>query len=142
MGIAANIVLADAQATPVNHTFTPVGPRKDGYIVFEDMSASSPIGFNMLAVRMRRVKTGGNNAAQSTTRIDLQLRTPKLETLATAASGFTPPPTVAYSPIADISFAISDRSTLQDRKDIRKYLAGLLAEAQIVNLIENQVPIW
>jgi hypothetical protein len=142
MGQASNIVLADAQATPVNHTFVPVGPRKDGFILFEDMSATSPIGFNMIAVRMRRVKQGSSNAAQSTTRINIELRTPKLETLATNSSGFTPPPTVAYVPVADVSFAISDRSVLQDRKDIRKFLHLLLNEAQIVNMIENQVAIY
>jgi hypothetical protein len=142
MAAAVNIVLADAQATPVNHTFTPVGPRKDGYILFEDMSASSPIGFNSIAFRMRRVKNGQQNAGQSVTRIDLQLRTPKLETLATAASGFTPPPTVAYNPVVDVSIAISDRSVLQDRKDLRKFVWGLLDNAQVKAAIEDQTPLW
>lgn len=143
MGIAAAIVLPDAQATPVNHTFTPVGPTKDGYFWFEDQSASSPIGFNKIGIRNRRVqRTGAKNASESTTRIDIVVKTPKLELLGTNAAGFTPPPTVAYVPAIDLSFVVSDRAIALDRKDLRKYLTGLLANSQIVSLIEDQIPLW
>ncbi len=143
MGQAVAIVLPDAQATPVNHTFTPVGSQKDGYFYFEDQSASSPIGFNRIGIRNRRVTQGNaRNASESTTRIDIVIKTPKLETLGTNSAGFTPPPTVAFVPMLDVSFAISDRSAALDRKDLRKYLTGLLANSQIVSLIEDQIPIW
>lgn len=143
MAQAVAIVLPDAQATPVNHTFTPVGPRVDGFFVFEDQSASSPVGYNLIEVRTRRVKrTNVKNAGESVTRVDLKVKTPKLETLGTNAAGFTPPPTIAYVPTLDISIAISDRAVVLDRKDLLKYTTGLLANAQVKSMIEDQIPIW
>lgn len=145
MGIATNIVLADAQATPVNHTFVPVGPRKDGFFMFEDQSASSPVGYNTVEVRMRRIvsPTRGKRAAEaSNTRIDLRVKTPKLETLGTNSAGFVPSPTVAYVPTVDLSIVISDRAAALDRKDLRKYIWSLLDNAQIKGMVEDQLPIW
>lgn len=143
MAQATSIILADALATPVNHTFTPVGPQKDGFFAFEDQSASSPVGYNRIEVRGRRTgNTSSGDAGSRSYRIELRVKTPKLETIATSDSGFTPPPRVAYVPAVEVSFVISDRGTLQDRKDIRKYISGLLANSQIVDLIESQVPLW
>lgn len=142
MAQAVNIVLADAQATPVNHTFIPIGPQKDGFFAFEDQSASSPIGFNHIELRCRRTGAMNGNAGQRSWRVDLRVKTPKLETLSTNDAGMVPPPRVAYIPAAECSFVISERSALIDRKDLRKYLASLLANSQVVSMIEDQVPVY
>lgn len=141
MGTAVNIVLADAQATPVNHTFIPIGPQKDGFFAYEDQSAASPVGYNQIHVRCRRVGASGN-AGASSWRVDLRIKTPKLETLSTNDAGMVPPPRVAYVPAAELSFVISERSALIDRKDLRKYCQFLLANTQIVDMIEAQIPVY
>lgn len=139
MSAVANIVLNDAQATPVAHTFIPLGPDTSGTWWFEDQSASTPIGYGRISLQLVRPKTAssGQNAGDRTSRIKIGVHTPKLETVATNDGGLTPPPTVAYVPRCLIEFIISDRSSLQDRKDLRKYVDYLMAEAQVTNMVEN-----
>lgn len=142
MAQAVNIVLADAQATPVNHTFIPIGPQKDGFFAFEDQSGANPVGYNHIEVRCRRSGVSNGNAGQRSWRVELRIKTPKLETLSTNDAGLVPPPRVAYVPAAELSFVVSERSALIDRQDLRKYAANLLGNAQIVSMIESQVPVW
>lgn len=140
MANAVNIVLADAQATPVNHTFVPLGKQGSWDMVFEDQSQSSPVGYWRICVRQKRptgMRTAGSNV---TTTVSLQ--EPVLEAIAPAASGLTQPPTVAYVPRADLEIRTSDRSSLQNRKDLRKMLGLLIAEAQVTALIENLTAIY
>jgi len=59
-----------------------------------------------------------------------------LETLGTADNGITPPPTVAYTPRFNAEFIMSERASLQNRKDLRKYANFLLAEAQLTAMVE------
>lgn len=140
MAQAQNIVLADALATPVNHTFIPLGPEGSWDMVFEDQSQASPVGYWRIYVRIKR--PSNKTIAGQNIRVELSLQEPVLEAIAPAASGLTQPPTVAYLPRADLAFAVSDRSTLQNRKDLRKMLGLLVADAQIVAMVENLVPVW
>ena len=48
---ATNIVLADALATPVNHTFVPLGLDANRIMQFADQSAASPIGYWTIQVQ-------------------------------------------------------------------------------------------
>ncbi len=67
----------------------------------------------------------------------ITIHTPKLETLANNSAGLTPPPQVAYTPRLFIEFVMSERASVQDRKDLRKYGDFLLAEAQLTDMVEN-----
>lgn len=144
MAQAVNIVLADAQATPVNHTFIPLGPEGSWDMVFEDQSTPvgmpTPMGFWRIYVRLKR--PSNKTIAGQNIRVELSLQEPVLEAIAPAASGLTQPPTVAYVPRADLSFAVSDRSVEQNRKDLRKMLGLLVADVQIVNMVEKLIPVW
>lgn len=139
MAQASNIVLADAQATPVNHTFIPLGPMGGWDMVFEDQSQASPVGYWRIYTRLKRPtgKQAGSNAY-----VEISLQEPVLEAIAPAASGLTQPPTIAFIPRMDVKFALSDRSALQNRKDVRKMGALLLADAQVIAMIETFVPVW
>lgn len=139
MAQAVNIVLADAKATPVNHTFIPLGRQGSWDMVFEDQSQSSPVGYWRIYVRQKRPtgKIAGSNIVTT-----ISLQEPVLETIAAAASGMTQPPTVAYVPRCDLEVRISDRSSLEERKTLRKMLTGLLGEAQVTALIETLTPIY
>jgi hypothetical protein len=140
MSAVANIVLNDAQGSPVAHTFVPLGPDTSGAWWFEDQSASSPIGYNRISLHLVRNSNSpgvGVNAGDRTARVKIGLHTPKLETLGNNSAGLTPPPTVAYTPRCNVEFIISERSSLQDRKDLRKYIDFLMAETQVTDMVEN-----
>lgn len=139
MPAVANIVLADAQATPVNHTFIPLGPDPKGVWWFEDQSASAVIGYNRISVELKRPAGGmqGQNSSNRFNRVKIRIFTPKLETLGNNSAGLTPPPTVAYIPYAAIELVFPERSSLQDRKDLRKYVDNVLTDANIILLTEQ-----
>lgn len=139
MSAVANIVLNDAQATPVAHTFIPIGPDTNGTWWWEDQSASESIGFNRISMNLKRASNpaAGSNAGTRMNRVTVGFHTPKLETTATNDAGLTPPPTVAYVARCNVEFLLPDRANLQDRKDLRKFIDFLMAEAQLTNMVEN-----
>jgi len=139
MAAVTSIALADAQGSPVTHTFIPLGPDSKGVWWFEDQTGASPIGYNKISMSLERAPVGvvGSNAGQRTNRVKVVIYTPKLETLSNNSSGFTPSPTVAYTPRVNIEFNLPDRSVLQDRKDLRKFADFLMAEAQLTAMVET-----
>lgn len=139
MGIASNIVLADALGTPVNHTFIPIGPQKNYDMVWEDQSQASPNGFWRIGVKASRPDS---KVAGGAVRVQVTLLEPVLEAIAPAASGLTQPPTVAFTPKVITEYIISDRSSLQQRKDLRKMNYNLQNDSQVVAWVENFIPSW
>jgi hypothetical protein len=140
--VASNIVLADAQGTPVNHTFIPVGRDKNDVFWFEDQSQANAIGFWKISVELTKppVPTAQQNSSGRTVRAKVGLHEPILETVSNnTVSGIAPAPTVSYVPRVITEFIMPERSALLDRKNLRKMKALLLADAQIVNLVENLV---
>lgn len=145
MAAAANIVLADAQATPVNHTFIPLGPDSNGVWWYEDQSAASPIGYNRISIQLKRPLTSkqGENSATRVCRVQVGIHTPKLEvTSNNTVSGIAPAPTISYTVRCNMEFIIPERSSLQDRKDLRKYVDFLAAATPVVDAVENLQGIW
>jgi len=140
--MASNIVLADAQATPVNHTFIPVGRDKNSVFWFEDQSAANAIGFWKISVELTKPPTPAalTNSSGRTVRARIGLHEPILETVSNnTVSGIAPAPTVSYVPRVFCEFIMPERSSLQNRKDLRKMVALLLAETQMVALVETLV---
>jgi hypothetical protein len=139
MSAVANIVLNDAQVTPVAHTFIPLGPDLNGVWWFEDQTGTASIGYNRISMKLVRPKpaAAGDNSDKRVNRVKVSILTPKVEALGVADSGYTPSPTIAYTPRCDIEFVMSERSLLQDRKDLRKFVDFLIAETQLTNMVEN-----
>lgn len=140
--MASNIVLADAQATPVNHTFIPIGRDAAGTYWFEDQSQANAIGFWKISVELKRpvVASGKVNSEGRSYRAKIGLHEPILENVSNSTiSGIAPAPTVSYVPRAYAEFVMPERASLQNRKDLRKMLALLLAEAQMTALVETLV---
>nr|QDH86648.1 MAG: hypothetical protein H2BulkLitter11460_000003 [Leviviridae sp.] len=140
--MASNIVLADAQATPVNHTFVPVGRDKNGVYWFEDQSQANAIGYWKISVDLQKppVPTAKQSSEGRTVRVRIGLHEPQLETVSNATvSGIAPAPTVSYVLRTFIEAVMPERSTLQNRKDLRKMAAGVLADTQILGVFENLV---
>jgi len=146
MPAATAISLADAQATPVTHTFTPIGPIPGSsaagapVFVFEDQSAAAALGNWRVRVQAKRptFATPGQSSKGRVFRVTITLETPVLETLSNStASGIAPAPTVAYVPRAFVDLVLPERSTITDRDTLRKMLALLLADTNMVNVIKN-----
>lgn len=146
MAQAANIVIADALATPVNHTFVPVGvdPKDPARFWFEDQSQSSAIGFWRVSIKLVRPSNSksGDQSNGRTSRCTIELHEPVLETLSNSSSGMIPAPTVAYVSRSITEFVLPERSSLQNRRDIRKMHQLLLADVQVIAAVENLLSIY
>lgn len=145
MSAAVNIVLADALATPVNHTFIPLGKDDKGVFWFEDQSQASAIGYWRISYEFRRPGPAkvGSSSQNRTIRAVIGLHEPVLETLSNSTvSGIVPAPTLSYTPRCFTEYVMPERSSLQNRKDLRKMNYNLQNEAQLVALIETLVPVY
>lgn len=145
MALAVNIVLADAQATPVNHTFIPLGPDKAGTFWFEDQSQATPIGFWKISIEMKRPgpASPGGSSKDRVIRIKVGMHQPVLENLSNSTvSGILPAPTVSYIPRTFTEYLVPERATLLDRQNSRKMNANLQANAQVVAIVETLASLW
>lgn len=140
MATATAIVLADAQATPVNHTFTPIGMDNKDVYWFVDQSAVNAIGNWKISVEVVQPPSAqpGESSARRTNRVKIGLHEPILETVSNSTvSGIAPAPTVAYIPRVFTEYVLPERGILIDRKNLRKMNANLQNDANIIALVEN-----
>jgi hypothetical protein len=136
----ANIVLADAQGTPVDHTFSPLGRDANGVWWWEDRSASAAAGYWRISARLKRVPPPSNGYVAGpamVNKVEFGIHMPILETLGTSDSGLTPPPTVAYIDRVKVEYTFADRDSLQNRKDLRKMMANSQALTDIITFVEQ-----
>lgn len=137
---AANIVIADAAGTPVNHTFAPNGKDANEVFWYVDRSQANAIGYWKISVEFKEPAPAqaGVSSKERAYRIRIGLHEPVLEVVSNSTvSGITPAPTVAYVPRAFTEFVMSERTTVLERQHLRKMNALLQANAQIVALVEN-----
>jgi hypothetical protein len=138
---ASNIVLNDAQATPVAHTFVPIGPDKDGVFWYEDQSATNAIGYWKVSVELKRppVAVAGQSSANRTFRVRIGLHEPIQEVVSNSTvSGIAPSPTVAYTLRSFAEYVLPERASLLDRKNLKKMLGTLVStETQVTAAIET-----
>jgi len=138
--MASNIVLADALATPVNHTFIPIGRDKNSVYWFEDQSQANAIGFWKISVELTKppVPVAKQSSEGRTLRCKIGLHEPILETVSNnTVSGIAPAPTISYVPRVFTEFVMPERASQQNRKDLRKMMASLLGETQVTACVEN-----
>ena len=140
MATATAITLADAQATPVNHTFNPIGLDNKDTFWFVDQSATNAIGYWRISFEISQpgVAQPGESSARRVMRVRIGLHEPVLETVSNSTvSGIAPAPTIAYIPRSFHEFILPERSVTLDRKNIRKMSANLLNDANVISVIEN-----
>lgn len=145
MGAVASIVINDLQATPVAHTFVPLGPDSKGVWWFEDQSPSSVVAYKRLSLSITRppVAKAGDSSLDRRNRVTIKIYDPKADNITNSTvSGVLPAPSLAYVVSAEITFLMPERSTLQDRKDIRAYTGNLLANANVIAMIDTLQPIY
>lgn len=137
---AANIVIPDAQVTPVNHTFIPIGYDVKNIFWFEDQSQSNPSGFWRISVEVKRPGQAGSGTSSEgrTYRTRCGLHEPVMANITNSTvSGVLPAPQVAYIPRAFTEYVIPERSSLQERKDLSKMTPLLLQNSLIRNVVED-----
>lgn len=135
MASVTNVVLMDGQPTPVAHTFNPSRTSSD-FAQYENRSIGIYIGYEKLTLSLSRPKgTAGSNARNL--KANVRIETPVLETLGSAQSGFVPPATIAYRLVADVTFTLSERSTSQQRKDLRRLMGEAMSHASVIAMLEQ-----
>lgn len=135
MAVHAQIGLADGKATPVTHIFQPAR-RSTDFASWEERTSGVYIGYEKLTMSLTRPK-GPSKTANRELTVTAKLEMPVLETLGTSDSGLTPPPTVAHRPWVEVIYHLPDRSTAQQRKDLRTMFGALHASSQFQDAIDN-----
>lgn len=128
MSAIANIVVPDAAVTPVNHTFIP--QKVSGEVAsWQEKSAATPQGYWDYSLSVKDPSNGGK-----VYRIALTLAMPVLKSY-TDLSG-NPVTVVDYTLRSKMEFLLPVASTLQNRKDFRKIIVGIMGEAQAIDVLE------
>lgn len=131
MAAIADITLADS--VPANHTFAPAA-RQDGLVVYHDRSGGITLGYLEVSLGNRLPSMGNRNH-----KVTLKIKHPVLETAATAASGFTPGPTIAYTLTCNMNFVIPDRAAALEKADLHAYAKNLLANTVVEDLVTTAI---
>lgn len=129
MTAIANIAVPDAATTPVTKTYEPNRIVEDTATWLEK-SPASPQGYPSLDVTLKDPASGGK---VYTVRIDYKM--PTLVSY-TDASGRTVTE-VDYSHQFTGTFRLPSAGVLQNRKDFRKLLVGILNHAQLTAVLED-----
>lgn len=146
MPAQAALTINDGQSTPAAHTFNPIGIQPVANLAsYVDRSSGQAIGFGRVSLSLREpviAKNGTQSAASRLYKVTAVINIPQLETLGTADSGLTPPPTLAYTTAARMEFMIPERASLQNRKDILAYAKNLLAQSVVTSLVQDLEPVF
>lgn len=135
MSAIATITIADGKGTPENHVYNPIESGLQA--LYRTQNASLPlIGQEVLKVHTKKVSP----QVQSVT---LMLELPALETATDAnSSGYTAAPKVAYINRATCTFMLPVRGTAAQRTDLRTLIKNALANAQVIDAIDNLTPAY
>jgi len=134
MGQVASIAIDDGQGTPVSHTFAPTRVGAD-LVEYHDKVTGVIAGYPCITLGNRKPTLANGNY-----KVTLRVKLPVLETAATAASGFTPGPTVAYMLTANADIIIPSRATEAERDDLLAYFKNLLADAVVDSAVVDMDP--
>lgn len=135
MSAIAAITVADGKGTPVNHVYQPIESGKQSLYRTQD-SALPLLGQEVVKVSIKTVNPQVKSVVVS---LDL----PALESATGAnSSGYTAAPKVAYTNRVTCTFMLPDRGTAAQRTDLRTLLKNLLANAQIIDAIDNLTPAY
>jgi hypothetical protein len=133
MPAPAPFAINDGAATPVSHTFTPIGKDKAGILWYEQTTPvpASPIAAKRIGYRQYRGDPM-SKVANGSGKVVYTLHVPTPETLSTNDSGLIPPATLAYKQIARLEFDLPERGSKQERKDTRILIQNLLGLTSFV----------
>lgn len=129
MAQAANLVIADGQATPVNQTFA-VESATPALTSFAERSSGISVGY-------RRIKVSNSFASGKNVvnKSKLTIEVPITQTVSGIVS-------VAYTLRANVELILPDPSTDAQRKDLYAFLKNGLANALIQGAMRDYDPLY
>lgn len=132
MQIAPITLLDGKTPTAESHVFQPV-MNAPAFYQRNGVSGQPVIAFEGIKIYVTRGKT-----PNSANRIDVDLSIPVMEVPAgSTTSGYQAPPSVAHVLNARIQFFVHQRSTKEQRVDLRTMLKNLLTDSQLTNAVDN-----
>lgn len=140
--MATNITIADAQATPVNHVFVPMGLDENKTFWWEDQSQTNALGYWRLGISLKRPPAGqaGTSSEKRNFVAKVVLLEPVLANITNSTvSGVAPAPTLAYVTRSYHEYYLPEQGALLDRQNISKMAPLALQNAQIKQVIETLV---
>lgn len=128
-----SITIADGTSpTPVSHIFNPIANNPARY-QRNGVAGQPVIAFEDITIKVQRAKTP--NGAN---RVDLELQLPVLEVASGGtSSGLVAPPSIAHVLTARVQLFCHQRSTKEQRVDLRTLLKNLLADVQFTTAVDN-----
>lgn len=129
------IVIKDGAATPVDHTFSPSKIDANNIASFQERTSGVPVGFPTITWSLRAPV---NNSPAY--KIVGKLTQPKVITT-TDTSGKTVT-SVDYQNLGTVELVMSERSTKQERTDLRVLLSNLLKATPIIASVDDLESFW
>lgn len=127
MTAIAALTLNNGETTPVAKTFNPVNIDANGVAKWADRSGGVALGYPIITYSLKSPNKD-SRAYKLTAKVTL----PVLEqTSPSTSTGIQPAPTLAYNVLATVEFAMPERSTQQQRKDVRAFLANFVANSVV-----------
>lgn len=123
MSAQANLQLYDGQTTPVLKTFSARGADMN-LAKYTDISSGIGIGLPTITLGNRTV-----NGTNGTYRVEARITIPVLEAISGDAGGYTAVPKVAFNMFGKVELIAPNRATAQNRKDLKAFVANLMAHA-------------
>lgn len=129
MAAISAITLADGQNTPVNRTFDVVTAQAgtDVPARWAEKTAGVYAGYLGLTTLVRRT-------TNRSTRVQVKVTTPKL-----SADGLY---SLIHTGIGTVEFTLPDTMTIQERKDLSRFVANALDNTIVRDAIENMSPAY
>lgn len=135
MSSIATITIADGKATPENHVFDPINSGNDS-LYRTKVSTLPLVGQEQITAKIKKINPNVSSVV-------LGIELPALETATDAnSSGYTAAPKVAYVNRITMTFMLPTRGTAAQRTDLRTLAKNLLANAQVVDFVDNLTPAY
>nr|APG77118.1 hypothetical protein [Changjiang levi-like virus 3] len=131
----AAITISDGAATPVAHTFSPTKIDANNIATFQERVSGVPIGYPTITWSVRAPTKGS-----STYKVTGKLTQPKVIDV-TDTSGKSVK-TVDYTNLATIELVVSEKSTKQERKDLRTLASNALLNTLLVASADDLESFW
>lgn len=129
-----NITIADGQATPANHTFSPyTAQRAREPAVWLNKESSTMVGARRITLSVNERTTGGF-------KVIVKIEDPVLASVAAGCCVDANTPKISYTDLANIEFSLPAGSTVANRKDILAYAKNLLGHAVMVSAVVDLEP--
>lgn len=130
-----SITIKDGASTPVDHVFSPTRIDANNIATFQERVSGVPIGYPTITWSLRAPTKGS-----STYKVTGKLTQPKVIDV-TDTSGKTVK-TVDYANLATVDFVFSEKSTKQERKDLRTLMSNLLVNAVMAASADDLESFW